>query len=92
MATMLTTVDNPYDPFTQWDEWRQYDESKGYFTCSYLARIAKVSDELSDADYQLAVDSAIEEICRLNILGLYRKVVSDDGMAGGGATKKAPPS
>lgn len=78
MATMLTTIDNPFDPFAQWDEWRQFDEGKGYYTCGYLARIAKTSDELSDEDYQQAVDAAIDEICALNINGLYKKVVSEE--------------
>lgn len=73
-AIMLTTIDNPFNPFTQWDEWKSFDEDKGYFTCSYLARIAKTSDELSDVDYELAVEEAINEICELNTLGLYKKV------------------
>jgi hypothetical protein len=80
-AIMLTTIDNPFNPFTQWDEWKSFDEDKGYFTCSYLARIAKTSDELSDVDYELAVEEAINEICELNTLGLYKKVSSsvDEG-------------
>ena len=80
-AIMLTTIDNPFNPFTQWDEWKSFDEDKGYFTCSYLARIAKTSDELSDADYELAVEEAINEICELNTLGIYKKVSSsvDEG-------------
>ena len=80
-AIMLTTMDNPFNPFTQWDEWKSFDEDKGYFTCSYLARIAKTSDELSDVDYELAVEEAINEICELNTLGLYKKVSSsvDEG-------------
>ena len=80
-AIMLTTIDNPFNPFTQWDEWKSFDEDKGYFTCSYLARIAKTSDELSDVDYELAVEEAINEICELNTLGLYKKVYSsvDEG-------------
>ena len=45
---MLTTVDNPYDPFTQFDEWLMFDEDHGYHTCSYLARIAKDTDGLSE--------------------------------------------
>ena len=75
-AIMLTTIDNPFNPFTQWDEWKSFDEDKGYYTCAYLARIAKTSDELSDADYDLAVEEAIDEICELNTLGLYKKVSS----------------
>ena len=75
-AIMLTTIDNPFDPFTQFDEWKAFDEQKGYFTCAYLARIVKTSDELSEADEDLAIEQAIDEIVRLNILGIYRKVVA----------------
>jgi hypothetical protein len=45
--SMLTTIDNPFNPFTQFDEWNAFDTQQGYYTCAYLARIAKVSDELS---------------------------------------------
>lgn len=75
-ATMLTTIDNPFDPFAQFEEWKAFDEAKGYHTCSYLARIAKTSDELSEADESLTIEQAINEIVKLNILGIYRKVVA----------------
>lgn len=75
---MLSTVDNPYSPFTQFDEWKAFDESKGYFTCEYLARIANASSELPDDIADKAVDDAIDEICRLNVLGIYRKVKESD--------------
>lgn len=78
MFTMLTTTDNPFDPLTQWDDWKEFDESKGYYTCAYLARIAVTSDELSDVDYDLAVAKAIDEICVLNVLGIYKKIVYED--------------
>ena len=26
----LTTVDNPFDPIDNYDEWLHYDEEKGY--------------------------------------------------------------
>lgn len=38
---MLTTVDNPFDPFEQFTSWFMFDEEKGYHTCSYLGRIAR---------------------------------------------------
>lgn len=75
--SMLTTIDNPYDPFTQYDEWFAFDTQKGYNTCSYLARIAKTSDELSPADEDLAIEAAIDEIVKLNVLGIYLKVTRD---------------
>lgn len=75
---MLTTIDNPFNPFTQFDEWSAFDESKGYYTCAYLARITKSSDELSEADEALAIESAIDEIVNLNVLGIYKKVSRQD--------------
>ncbi len=71
---MLTTIDNPFDPFTQWDDWKRYDEDMKYFTCNYLARIAKTSDDLPAVDNEIAIENAINEIVNLNILGIYRKV------------------
>ena len=76
--SMLTTIDNPFNPFTQFDEWFAFDESKGYHTCSYLARITKGSYELSEADDMLAQELAIDEIIKINVLGIYRKVKEKD--------------
>lgn len=73
-VVMLTTIDNPYNPITHWDEWLAYDLSHGYNTCGYLSRIASTTDEMSDADQTEAIISAIDEICRLNINGMYKKV------------------
>ena len=70
---MLTTIDNPYNPFTQFDEWYAFDEQKGYHTCEYLARIARTSYDLTDSENDIAITRAIDEICRLNVLGIYRK-------------------
>lgn len=73
--TMLTTIDNPYDPFTHFDEWNAWDQAAGYHTNAYLARITRTSDELSDADHHLAIEWAIDEILHENITGLYRKMI-----------------
>lgn len=71
---LLTTVDNPYDPFTQFDDWYAFDLAKGYHTPGMLARIVQSSDELSDADQRLAINDAVEEIVRENVLGVWKKV------------------
>lgn len=70
-AHMLTTSDNPWNPWTHFDEWLAYDMQAGHHTLGYLARITVSSDELSPADQDVAVENAIEEIIRLNINGLY---------------------
>lgn len=83
-AVMLTTIDNPFNPFTQWDDWLRYDEDKKYYTCGYLARIVKVADDLSDEENDRLTEYAIDEIVQLNINGLYKKVYEDEDKEGPG--------
>lgn len=72
--SMITTVDNPFDPFTDWDEWYAFDTRHGYNTSGYLARIVITSDELSDLDQEQAIERAIDEIIEMHAGGLYKKV------------------
>ena len=74
----LTTVDNPYDPFTQTEAWYRFDEDKGYHSCSYLARIARTSDQLSYAENEQEMERAIDDIIKYNPLGIYKKVKSSE--------------
>ena len=71
---MLTTDDNPYDPFTQFDHWFDFDCEKGYYSCGYLARIAHISDAMTEDEKDAEVERAIDEIIRLDFLGIYKKV------------------
>lgn len=77
-AVALTTEDNPFDPFDEFDQWNAFDQGKGYNSLSYLARIAKSSDELSEEEQLTAVESAIDEIVELNLLGNYKKVEKNE--------------
>lgn len=74
---MLTTSDNPFDPFDKFDDWRRFDEEKGYYSCSRLARIAKVSEELTQKEIDEAVENAIDEIVFNDPTYLYMKVTQD---------------
>lgn len=81
LVHMLTTVDNPYDPFTEYDQWFSFDLHAGYHSPGLLARIAITSDELSDADESQAIEAAIDEIVKENVTGMFRKVsreISED--------------
>lgn len=77
IESMLTTIDNPYDPFTEFNLWYSYDASLGYHTPSYLARIVVTSDDLSVADQDQANEDAIDEIIQENINGMYKKVTRE---------------
>lgn len=73
----LTTSNNPFDPIEQFDEWYAYDLSLGQDTVGFLARIAKVTDELPPVYYDAAIEAAIDEIVEYNITGNYVKIVRD---------------
>ncbi len=71
----LTTTDNKFDYFTDYDRWRHFDEDEmGYFTESYVARIAHANPLLPPALLEQIWEEAINDICALNITGKYKKV------------------
>ena len=71
---MLTTLDNPYNPFEQFASWFMFDTEKGYNTCAYLGRIARTSDQLSEVENDLEVERAIDEIIKYDFRNIYKKV------------------
>lgn len=75
---MLTTIDNPYNPFEDFDRWFLFDIEKGYLSCAYLARIARTSDQLSEQENDIEIERAIDEIVEYDFRGIYIKVVSDN--------------
>ena len=75
---MLTTFDNPYDPFEQFTSWFLFDVEKGYNSCAYLGRIARTSDQLSEEENDLEVERAIDEIIKYDFRNIYKKVTRKD--------------
>jgi hypothetical protein len=75
---MLTTVDNPIDPFTSFSEWYHRDLALGHNTLSLLARVAAVPSDLSEMDRDNAIALAIDEIAHENVTGVHRKVKASD--------------
>lgn len=74
---MVTTADNPYDYWDQFEQWNGFDVSCGYNTLAYLARVANTSDDLPDELYNREIERAVDEICYYNLTGNYKKVVRD---------------
>ena len=70
----LTTFDNPYDPFDQFNDWFNFDVEKGYNTCSYLGRIANFSTDSTELEESEDLERAIDEIIKYDFLNIYKKV------------------
>lgn len=75
---MLTTFDNPYNPFDQFDSWFLFDVTKGYNSCEILGRFARISDSFTDEENDREVERAIDEIIKHDFLNIYKKVKKND--------------
>lgn len=74
----LTTFDNPYDPFEQFDSWFQFDVDKQYNTCGLLGRVARTSDQMSEQENDEEIERAIDEIIKYDFQNIYKKVRKED--------------
>ena len=45
---MLTTIDNPYSPKTDYINWKKWDVDHGHYTEELLARITNIPDNIDD--------------------------------------------
>lgn len=76
-AVMLTTFDNPYDPFDDFISWWMFDIEMGYNTCGLIARIARYSEDFSVAEEKAETERAIDQIVNYDFLNIYKKLTRD---------------
>ena len=79
---MLSTIDNPYNPFDNFDEWYSFDELRARqenrpTCCGYLARVSMVAEDLSDNEYNQVMNDVIDEIVELNLSGKFIKLTHE---------------
>lgn len=70
---MLTTVDNPYDPFEQFTLWLMFDKEKGYNTSERLMRLANISEDMSQMEIDREVDRAMDRLIELDFTNTFKK-------------------
>ena len=71
----ITTYDNPYDYFKQFDQWLNYDRLKGYFTLEYVGRLARLAPDLSEEEERIEMENTFDKIIEWNG-DFYKKVYS----------------
>lgn len=77
-AVMLTTIDNPFDPFTQFLDWLQFDNVNNYKCCELVARFARTSDAFSETENNKEIEDAIDRIIENDFLNIYKKVYENE--------------
>ena len=75
---MLTTVDNPYNPFDDFTSWYMFDMEKGYDCCGKLMRIANISDDLTESEQNQEIEKAIDTIIKYDFMDLFQKIKKDE--------------
>lgn len=75
---MLTTVDNPYNPFNQFTSWLMFDKEKGYDSCEYLARVVNLTEDMTQKEIDEEEHRAIDQIIANDFLGIYKRVYETD--------------
>lgn len=74
---MLTTFDNPFNPFTDFSRWWKEDLLLGHDCCGILARESNVSDVSSDEVNDKAVVEAMKRIVEREPM-IYKIVYQSD--------------
>lgn len=73
---MLTTFDNPYDPFEDFTLWYKFDEKVlKHCCCGLIARFASGRNDLSDEEERAEQEAIIDRILEFDDANIYKKVV-----------------
>ena len=76
-CSFITTIDNPYDPYKEFDKWNYYDTQKGYHSNALLARVLQSSENFGFKQQVEDIDYAINKIIKTDVTGLFIKVVHE---------------
>lgn len=74
----ITTIDNPFDCFENFDDWFLFDIEKGYNTCSKLARLMCYDESMTQKEEDEQRELAIDRLIELDPLNVYKKVTKKD--------------
>ena len=76
-SSMLSTKDNPFNPFEDFQNWYNFDSDKGYNSCGILARIVGGTENLSPNEEAFAIEYAIDSFIESDPTKMYIKVQKD---------------
>ena len=78
---MLTTTDNPYNPFEQFALWNLFDKEHGHNTCELIARLSKISFDMTQKEENEDYDRVVEFIIMHDPHDKYKKFFREEQKA-----------
>lgn len=72
--TFITTIDNPFNPFDDFASWFLFDIEKGYYTCNKIARLSKITEDMTEKEENEEIKRIIERLIEIDPLDIYIKV------------------
>lgn len=68
---LVTTVDNPINPFVDFEGWMNLDIAMGYDTCGLVSQMFMGYDNMSDEDQAIEYARMIRDLFAHDPLGVY---------------------
>ena len=75
---MLTTFDNPYNPFVDFSSWYMFDCENDHNTCGRLARLTNVTNEMTEKEVDEERNRAIDFMLKYDFEGIYFKGTEEE--------------
>ncbi len=71
---MITTFDNPFDPFEQFTLWDLFDKDKGYNSWERVVKLANFTDDMSLKEEDEEIERAIDKLISIDPLNMWKKL------------------
>ena len=73
----ITTIDNPFNPFDDFNSWFMFDIEKGYYTSAKLARLVHLTDDMTEKEENEEIERAVDRLIEIDPLDIYIKVTRE---------------
>jgi hypothetical protein len=68
----ITTIDNPFNPFEDFASWYDFDMEKGYCSCQRVARLANITDDMTDLEEEAEIERATKRLVEIDPLDVFQ--------------------
>ncbi len=73
-----TTVDNPNNPFTHFNQWLEFDLMHRYDTLRWWAYFSEASSLMDDDEYDYEVELGIDRLLDFNPYGRHYRLFEEN--------------